>query len=39
MSVNDTPVNALDKVYTQAELQDGLKIKKGKKHFHKAVFK
>jgi len=38
VSVNDTPVNALDKVYTQAELQDGLKIKKGKKHFHKAIW-
>ena len=38
VSVNDVPVNALDKAYTQAELQEGLKIKKGKKHFHKAIW-
>ncbi len=38
VSVNDVPVNALDKAYTQAELQESLKIKKGKKHFHKAIW-
>ena len=38
ISVNDNIVNTLDKTFTKSELQDGLKIKKGKKHFHKAVF-
>ena len=38
VSVNDTAVSDLGKTFTKEELQDGLKIKKGKKHFHKAVF-
>ena len=38
VSVNDEVVTAIDKLYTKQELQDGLKIKKGKKHFHKAIF-
>ncbi len=38
VSVNDEAVNALDKSYTKSDLQDGLKIKKGKKHFHKAIW-
>jgi len=37
VSVNDTVITALDKSYTEDDLKDGLKIKKGKKHFHKAV--
>ncbi len=37
ISVNDKVINALDTVFTKSELQDGLKIRKGKKHFHKAV--
>ena len=37
ISINDEVVTALDKMYTKSELQDGLKIRKGKKHFHKAV--
>ena len=38
VSVNDETVSALDKTYTKDELKDGLKIRKGKKHFHKAIF-
>ena len=38
VSINDETVTALDKMYTKQELQEGLKIRKGKKHFHKAVF-
>ena len=38
VSVNDDVVTAIDKLYTKQELQEGLKIKKGKKHFHKAIF-
>ncbi|MBR6126361.1 tyrosine--tRNA ligase [bacterium] len=37
ISINDEVITALDKMYTEAELQEGLKIRKGKKHFHKAV--
>ena len=39
ISVNDESVNTLDKFYTETDLQNGLKIKKGKKHFHKAIIK
>jgi len=39
VSVNDETVSAIDKTYTLSELQEGLKIRKGKKHFHKAVIK
>ena len=37
VSVNDEVVSALDKTYTKDELSSGLKIRKGKKHFHKAI--
>ena len=39
ISVNDNIISALDKTYTKEELKEGLKIKKGKKHFHKAIWK
>ena len=38
VSVNDEPVSVIDKKYEQNELKSSLKIKKGKKHFHKIVF-
>ena len=38
ISINDETVTALDKMYTKSDLQNGLKIRKGKKHFHKALF-
>ncbi|MDR0889980.1 MAG: tyrosine--tRNA ligase [Oscillospiraceae bacterium] len=34
---NDEKVEAVDAVFTQAQLQDGVKIRKGKKVFHKAL--
>ena len=37
VSVNDNAVNEIDKTYSIADLKDGLKIRKGKKHFHKAI--
>ena len=37
VSVNDETVTALDKMFSKEELSEGLKIKKGKKHFHKAI--
>ncbi len=37
VSVNDEKISALDKTFAKDELASGLKIKKGKKHFHKAV--
>ena len=37
ITVNEQVVNALDKTYTSSELQDGLIVRKGKKHFKKAV--
>jgi tyrosyl-tRNA synthetase len=39
ISVNDNIVSTLDKTYAKDELKEGLKIKKGKKHFHKAIWK
>lgn len=39
VTVDDEIISALDKKYEQNALQNGLKIKKGKKHFHKIVFK
>lgn len=39
ISVNDETVSALDKTFTKEDLASGLKIRKGKKHFHKAVLK
>lgn len=35
VSVNDEPVKVLDKSFTKEDISNGLKIKKGKKHFHK----
>ncbi len=37
VSVNDEPISALDKTYTKDELKEGLKVRKGKKHYKKAV--
>ena len=37
VSVNDAVISALDKSFTEKDVKDGLKIKKGKKHFHKAI--
>ena len=37
VSVNDEVVKAIDITYTKEQFADGLKIKKGKKHFHKAI--
>jgi tyrosyl-tRNA synthetase len=37
ISVNDENISAIDKTFTVAEVKNGLKIRKGKKHFHKAV--
>lgn len=37
ISINDEIITDLGKMYTKSELKDGLKIRKGKKHFHKAI--
>lgn len=37
VSVNDTPVSELNKTYSPDEVKEGLKVKKGKKHFNKVV--
>lgn len=37
VTVNDETVNALDKKYSTDELKEGLIVRKGKKHFKKAV--
>lgn len=37
ISINDEIILVFDKTFTKDELVSGLKIKKGKKHFHKAV--
>ena len=37
VTVNDATVNALDKKYSTDELKEGLIVRKGKKHFKKAV--
>ena len=37
ISVNDETVSTLNKTFTKDDLASGLKIKKGKKHFHKAI--
>ena len=39
ISINDQNISALDKTFTKDELKDGLKVKKGKKHFHKVTYK
>ena len=37
ITVNDEGVNVLDKTYTSEELKNGLIVRKGKKHFKKAI--
>ena len=37
ISVNDEVISTVDKNFTTDDLKDGLKIRKGKKHFHKAI--
>ncbi|MBR1424510.1 tyrosine--tRNA ligase [bacterium] len=39
VSVNDQTISALDKTFSKTDLAEGLKIKKGKKHFRKVVIK
>ncbi len=39
ISVNDEVISALDKMFSANDLKSGLKIKKGKKHFHKEIMK
>ena len=38
-SANDEKITAIDHAFTAAELTDGIKIKKGKKVYHKAILK
>lgn len=38
VTVDDVSVTELNKTFTKEELSNGLKIKKGKKHFKKAIF-
>ena len=37
--INDAVITGIDKAFTSDELIEGLKIRKGKKHFHKALLK
>ena len=37
VSVNDQAVSTLDTLFTKAEVEEGLKVRKGKKHFKKVV--
>ena len=37
ITVNDKGVSVLDKTYTSSELKEGLIVRKGKKHFKKAI--
>ena len=37
ISVNDENISAIDKTFTIDEVKNSLKIRKGKKHFHKAI--
>ena len=37
ININDENISAIDKSYTTDEAKSGLKIRKGKKHFHKAI--
>ena len=37
ININDENISAIDKSYTPEEVKSGLKIRKGKKHFHKAM--
>ena len=38
VSVDDVQITELNKTFTKEDLENGLKIKKGKKHFNKAIF-
>ncbi|MEE3349285.1 MAG: tyrosine--tRNA ligase [Candidatus Gastranaerophilaceae bacterium] len=37
ININDSAVSAIDKTFSTEEVKEGLKIRKGKKHFHKAI--
>ncbi len=37
ININDSAVSAIDKTFSTDEVKEGLKIRKGKKHFHKAI--
>ena len=37
ININDTTVSAIDKTFSTDEVKEGLKIRKGKKHFHNAI--
>lgn len=39
ISVNEEKITAIDKAFSAAELTEGVKIKKGKKVYHKAILK
>lgn len=39
ISVNDSVVSTLDVIYSPDDIKDGLKLRKGKKHFHKIIMK
>ena len=39
ISADDIAITELNKTFTPEDLKDGLKIKKGKKHFNKAIYK
>ena len=39
VTVNDEKISSIDAAFTEEQLKDGLKIKKGKKIFHKAILK
>ena len=37
VSVNDQAVSTLDTSFTKAEAEEGLKVRKGKRHFKKVI--
>lgn len=39
ISADDIAITELNKTFTPEDLKDGIKIKKGKKHFNKAIYK
>ena len=39
ISINDEIVTKIDKIYSKNDIAKSLKIKKGKKHFHKAILR
>ena len=39
ISADDVAITELNKTFTPEDLKDGIKIKKGKKHFNKAIYK